>query len=149
MWIGPAPAFMIPNDDVGYVRLNLAANAMELSIRRQIHSWKIAETRTFRNADGNPAIRRIDRVSEFGFQGPCVDQLPDLIIYWSDRVVSPLARVSSPQFGEVSSPGWGTGRTGCHTGDAWALLLPGSSQLRAPTAPHIIDVPPPFVPSLS
>jgi len=98
---------------------------------------------TFRDANGNPTIRKIHRVSEIGFHGPCVDQLPDLIVHWSDRVVTPLAGVSSLQFGEVSSPGWGTGRTGCHTGDAWALLLPGSSKLRTPTKPpHIVDIAP-------
>lgn len=139
--------FMIPNDDVGYVRLNLRGRERDGIVDPEDADpllEKIAMgLRTFRNADGNPAIRRIDRVSEIGFQGPCVDQLPDLIIHWSDRVVTPLEGVSSPQFGEVSSPGWGTGRTGCHTGDAWALLLPSSSKLRAPTKlPHIIDIAP-------
>jgi hypothetical protein len=80
-------------------------------------------------------------MSELGLHGPCAAQLPDLVVQWSDRVVAPLAGVVSPRFGEVSSPGWGTGRTGCHTGDAWALVIPGFSNPRSPAkSPHIVDI---------
>ena len=76
-------------------------------------------------------------------KGTCFDRLPDLIAQWSEQFVTPTAAVSSAVYGEVPSNGWGTGRTGSHTGDAWALLLPGSSKLRAPTKlPHIIDIAP-------
>jgi len=52
-----------------------------------------------------------------------------------------LMGVRSERFGAIHSPGWGTGRTGCHTGDAWALVLPGPSKLRMPAArPHIVDI---------
>ena len=98
---------------------------------------------TFQNSDGSQTIRKIWRLSELGYPGPFHDQLPDLVVQWNERVVMPLMGVRSPQFGEIPSTGWGTGRTGCHTGDAWALVVPGSSKLRSPTrAPHIVDIVP-------
>jgi predicted AlkP superfamily phosphohydrolase/phosphomutase len=138
-------AFMMPNDDKGYVRLNLRGREREGIVDPEEADALLDRIalglQTFHNADGKPAIRKVDRVSELGFHGPCVDQLPDLIVHWSDRVVTPLTGVSSPLYGEVSSPGWGTGRTGCHTGEAWALIVPGSSRLKAPKRPpHIVDI---------
>jgi hypothetical protein len=62
-------------------------------------------------------------------------------VHWSERLPPHLAGVSSAQFGEVLSPGWGSGRTGEHSDGAWALILPGSSKLKAPRKPpHIMDV---------
>ena len=140
-------AFMMPNDDAGYVRLNLRGRERDGIVDPQDADAlldKIARgLQTFRDADGTPAIRKIHRTAQLGFPGPCQDQLPELVVEWNQRVVTPLAGVSSSTFGAVSSPGWATGRTGCHTGDAWALIVPGSSKLRSPTrAPHIVDIVP-------
>ena len=137
-------AFMMPNDDAGYIRVNLSGrerdgivNPQELeSLLSQITKGLL----TFHNNDGSPAIRKIWRISELGYAGPYQDHLPDLVVQWNDKVVPPLMGVSSTQLGEIPSPGWGTGRTGCHTGDAWALVVPGNSKLRVPTRPHIVDI---------
>jgi predicted AlkP superfamily phosphohydrolase/phosphomutase len=139
--------FMVPNDDAGYVRLNLRGREcdgiVEPGDATALLDKIISGLETFRNSDGTSVIRKVFRTSELGFDGSRADQLPDLVIHWSDQVVSPQAGVSSPFFGAVSSPGWGTGRTGCHTGDAWALLIPGVSQPRPPKRPpHIIDIAP-------
>jgi predicted AlkP superfamily phosphohydrolase/phosphomutase len=139
--------FMMPNDDAGYIRLNLRGRERD-GIVEPAEADTLLGTiatglATFHNTDGTPVVRKVLRTSELGFQGPCADRLPDLIVHWSDQVVPPLSKVSSPLFGGVSSPGWGTGRTGCHTGDAWALIIPGLSKLTAPTKPpHIIDIAP-------
>jgi predicted AlkP superfamily phosphohydrolase/phosphomutase len=140
-------AFMMPNDDAGYLRLNLRGRERDGIVEpKEIEPLleKITEgLLTFRNSDGSQAIRKIWRISELGYPGPCHDQLPDLVVQWNERVVTPLMGVRSAQFGEIASPGWGTGRTGCHTGEAWALVVPGSSKLRSPTrAPHIVDIVP-------
>lgn len=140
-------AFMMPNDNAGYIRLNLRGRERDGIVDPQdadgLLDKLITGLQTFRDSDGIPAIRKIHRTAELGFHGPCVDQLPELIVEWNNRVVTPLAGVSSPQFGEVASPGWATGRTGCHTGDAWALLIPGASKLEPPTkTPHIVDIVP-------
>jgi hypothetical protein len=95
---------------------------------------------TFHNNDGSPAVRKIWRISELGYGGPYQNHLPDLVVQWNDKVVPPLMGVSSTQLGEIRSSGWGTGRTGCHTGDAWALVVPGNSKLRMPIRPHIVDI---------
>ena len=137
--------FMIPNDDAGYIRLNLRHRERDGIVEPRDADVLLESIATglqsFRNSDGSPAVRKVFRVSELGFQGPCVAALPDLIVHWNDRIVEPLAGVSSPLYGEISSSGWGTGRTGCHTDDAWALVIPGCSKLKPLTkSPHIIDI---------
>jgi hypothetical protein len=97
--------------------------------------------RTFKDPDGQPAIKKVIRISDIGIEGPCLARMPDLIIQWNVRAVMPTAGVKSSVYGEISSQGWGTGRTGCHTGDAWALLVPGRSRVKAfQKTPHIVDV---------
>jgi len=140
-------AFMMPNDDAGYLRLNLRGRERDGIVEpTEIESLSEKITKgllTFQNSDGSQTIRKIWRLSELGYPGPFHDQLPDLVVQWNERVVMPLMGVLSPQFGEIPSSGWGTGRTGCHTGDAWALVVPGSSKLRSPTrASHIVDIVP-------
>jgi len=140
-------AFMMPNDDAGYVRLNMRGRERDGIVEPKDADALLDKIsrglQTFRDADGTPVIRTVHRTAELGFHGPCVDQLPELIVEWNHRVVTPLAGVSSPQFGEIASPGWATGRTGCHTGEAWALVVPGSSKLKSPMkAPHIVDIVP-------
>jgi predicted AlkP superfamily phosphohydrolase/phosphomutase len=140
-------AFMMPNDDAGYLRLNLRGRERDGIVEpKEVEPLLEKITKgllTFQNSDGSQAIRKVWRLSELGYPGPCHDQLPDLVVQWNERVVMPLIGVRSTQFGEISSTGWGTGRTGCHTGDAWALVVPGSSKLRSSTrAPHIVDIVP-------
>jgi hypothetical protein len=49
--------------------------------------------------------------------------------------------VSSPRFGEIERRGIGTGRSGHHTDDAWAVLLPGTSRPCEPGRPiRITDI---------
>jgi predicted AlkP superfamily phosphohydrolase/phosphomutase len=138
-------AFMMPNDDAGFVRLNLCGRERD-GIVDPRNADALMETistglKTFKDPDGSLAIKRIVRISDIGIVGLCLSQMPDLIVQWNDRAVTPTAGVSSPLYGEISSQGWGTGRTGCHTGDAWALLVPGRSRLKAPQkTPHVVDI---------
>lgn len=138
-------AFMVPNDDAGFLRLNIRGRERD-GIVEPKDAESVLERITnglmsFRNTDGSQTIRKIWRISELGYLGAFHDELPDLLVQWNEQPVPPLMGVQSPRFGAVGSPGWGTGRTGCHTGDAWALVLPGSSKLRSPTrAPHIVDI---------
>ena len=140
-------AFTMPSDDAGYLRLNLKGRERDGIVEaKEVEPLLENITKgllTFQNSDGSQAIRKIWRLSELGYPGSCHDQLPDLVIQWNERPVMPLMGIRSIQFGEIPSPGWGTGRTGCHTGEAWALVIPGGSQLRTPiTALHIIDIAP-------
>jgi predicted AlkP superfamily phosphohydrolase/phosphomutase len=138
-------AFMMPSDDAGYVRVNLRGRERDGIVEPHDMEPLLDQITkgllSFRNHDGSSTIRKIWRVSELGYAGPYQNDLPDLVVQWNDQVVTPLMGVRSAQFGEISSPGWGTGRTGCHTGDAWALVVPGSSKLHMPaTRPHIVDI---------
>jgi len=138
-------AFMMPNDDAGYVRLNLRGRERDGIVEpNEIDPTLEKITNgllTFRNNDGSQAIQKIWRISELGYAGPCHDQLPDLVVQWNERVVMPLMGVRSEKYGEIISPGWGTGRTGCHTGEAWALMIPGYSRLKASIKPpHVVDI---------
>jgi predicted AlkP superfamily phosphohydrolase/phosphomutase len=138
-------AFMMPNDDAGYVRVNLRGRERDGIVEHHdmepLLDHIINGLLTFRNHDGSSTIRQIWRASELGYAGPYQHHLPDLVVQWNDQVVPPLMGVRSAQYGEIASPGWGTGRTGCHTGEAWALVVPGRSKLRMPaTPPHIVDI---------
>ena len=138
-------AFMMPNDDAGYIRVNLRGRERDGIVdQKDLESLLDRISRgllTFRNDDGSSTIKAIWRVSELGYTGPYQVHLPDLVVQWNDQVVTPLMGVRSTQFGEIPSPGWGTGRTGCHTGDAWALVVPGNSKLQLPgSRPHVVDI---------
>jgi len=136
---------MLPNDDTGYVRLNLRGRERDGIVEPEEAEVLLHEIatglQTFCDPNGRPAVRNIDRVSELGIDGGRFDQLPDLIVHWREQTSKPLAGVSSPLYGDVPSPGWGTGRTGGHTDDAWALVVPGAARLKTPSKPpHIIDI---------
>jgi len=138
-------AFMMPNDDAGYVRVNLRGRERDGIVDpddlEPLMDVIIKGLSTFRNDDGSAAIKSIWRVSELGYAGPYQEHLPDLVVQWNDEVVMPLMGVRSARFGDILSPGWGTGRTGCHTGEAWALIVPGQCKLRLPAGrSHIIDI---------
>ena len=137
----------MPNDDAGYIRLNLRGRErdgiVEPAEADALLDRIATGLQTFRDVDGRPVIQKIFRTRDLGFDGPYTTQLPDLIVQWSDRVVTTLAGVTSSRFGEVAAPGWGTGRTGGHTADAWALVVPASSEFCVPTRrPHILDIVP-------
>lgn len=138
-------AFMMPNDDAGFVRLNLRGRERDGIVdpgdADALLDMISTGLKSFKDPDGRPAVKRIIRISEIGITGPCLAQMPDLIVQWNDRAVKAIAGVGSPLYGEIRSQGWGTGRTGCHTGDAWVLLVPGRSRLKAPqTRPHVVDI---------
>jgi predicted AlkP superfamily phosphohydrolase/phosphomutase len=138
-------AFMMPNDDAGYVRVNLRGRERDGIVEpADLEALLDGITHgllTFHNHDGSAAIKRIWRVSELGYAGPYQHHLPDLVVQWNDESVTPLMGIRSAHFGDIPSPGWGTGRTGCHTGDAWALVVPGQSKLRLPKRrPRIADI---------
>ena len=138
-------AFMMPNDDAGFIRLNLCGRERDGTVEPK-QAEELLERigtglKTFTNRNGTPVVKRVLRVSELGLDGTVADRLPDLIVQWSDRFVEPIEGVMSPRHGDVPSNGWGTGRTGSHTDDAWSLLLPSTLKPAPLVAPsHIVDV---------
>jgi hypothetical protein len=66
---------------------------------------------------------------------------PDLVVHWGDRPGARIARVQSSVHGEVVRSGVGSGRSGNHVDDAWAIVATGASRLRdIGRAPRITDI---------
>ena len=96
---------------------------------------------TFRDADGSPAIVNVERMSDLAAGVAYAERLPDLVVFWGDSPASRLDHVTSPTYGEVARRGVGSGRSGNHTDDAWAIVLPGRSRMRALGRPlRITDI---------
>jgi len=138
-------AFMVPSGDCGYLRLNLSGRERDGIVdpkdADQVLDHIASGLLTFRDPDGGPAVKNVEFVSPSLKEGALSTPFPDLIVHWSDRLPPHLAGVNSPQFGEVPSSGWGSGRTGEHRDEAWALIIPGSSKMKRPVRPpHITDI---------
>jgi predicted AlkP superfamily phosphohydrolase/phosphomutase len=141
------PAFMVPSGDCGYLRLNLSGRERDgivdpkdaVQVMDRIASGLLS----FRDPDGRPAVKHVQVVSQSFQERSLASPLPDLIVHWSEHLPPHLAGVSSPQFGDVPSTGWGSGRTGEHRNEGWALIIPGFSKITTPkNLPHILDIAP-------
>jgi len=140
-------AFMVPSGDCGYLRLNLSGRERDGIVdpkdADQVFDRIASGLLTFRDPDGEPAVKNVEVVSHSLEEKALSNPFPDLLVYWSDRLPPHLAGVSSPEFGDVPSAGWGSGRTGEHRDEAWALVIPGSSKMKRPMKPpHIMDIAP-------
>jgi predicted AlkP superfamily phosphohydrolase/phosphomutase len=138
-------AFALPGDHHGYVRLNLRGRERDGILEPRegdaLMDEIAAGLTTFRDPDGSPSVASVERVAE-RITGPRVEQLPDLVVRWSDRPSGDLTHVSSPRFGEVARQGAGSGRSGNHTDGAWAILVPAASRRRQSDGPaRVIDIP--------
>ena len=141
-------AFCHPADNQGYIRLNLRGRERDGIVdpaeAGALLATIAAGLNTFTDPDGAPAVARVDRVAEH-HAGARTDQLPDLVVQWSERPATTLPGVHSPTFGDVLRRGTGSGRSGNHTpGDAWAVVAPGAHAARAGRAgagsPRLVDV---------
>lgn len=139
-------AFAHPADNQGYVRLNLRGRErygiVQAAEAEPLMDQIASGLRTFHDPDGTPSIKAVERVVDTFDSGIHSDRLPDLIVRWNDRPATRLDAVHSERFGRVRRRGWGSGRSGNHTaGDAWALVVPGASQLRTPSRPpRLVDI---------
>jgi len=137
-------AFAHPADNQGYVRLNLRGRERDGIVDDSEAGELLARIAdglaTFRDPDGAPAVAGAERVAEH-HPGERVDQLPDLVVRWSERAATTLEGVSSPAFGDVMRSGAGSGRSGNHTpGDAWAVIAPARSAPCDRPEPRLADV---------
>ena len=140
-------AFMVPSGDCGYVRLNLRGRERDgiVSPREadELLNRIASGLQTFRDPDGEPAISKIEFPAGSLDCSGLLHPFPDLIVHWSERLPPLQAGAVSAQFGEIPSVGWGSGRSGEHCDGAWALIVPGVSQLKTPAKPrHIMDIAP-------
>jgi len=140
-------AFCLPTDLEGYIRINLRGREPEGIVEpgdeyRAVCRELADSLRRLRNpATGRNAVREVvvtgDRLA-----GPRMDQLPDLIVCWSDE--ARISALESDAIGTVSgtSP---DGRTGTHRAPGFVLArcAPGST-MGFPDRAHIFD----FAPTL-
>jgi predicted AlkP superfamily phosphohydrolase/phosphomutase len=139
------PAFMLPSDENGQIRLNLAGRERDGIVdpgEADSLLTQIAERLlTFHDLDGGPSIEAIDRASDL-FPGRRSDLLPDLVVRWSNTPATGIEGVCSERYGEVRRRrSGGTGRNGAHTAEAFALVVPGASPGRTPNRPaRVTDV---------
>ena len=139
-------AFAHPAENQGYIRLNLRGRECEGIVEPADADALMDEIASgilsFRELDGSPAVRSVERVAELFGSGDRAHQLPDLIVRWADTPATRLEGLRSEQFGAVRRQGVGSGRSGNHTeGDAWALVVPGSSRPVSPgRQPRLEDI---------
>jgi predicted AlkP superfamily phosphohydrolase/phosphomutase len=127
-------AIAVPGENKGYVRLNLRGREREGIVHPEeadelltVISEGLA---TFQDPDGSPAITKVERMSALAGGASYAEGLPDLVVSWGDRPAARLPGVTSPRFGDVTRRGGGSGRSGNHTDDAWAIMLPGDAAVR-------------------
>jgi predicted AlkP superfamily phosphohydrolase/phosphomutase len=140
-------AFMVPSGECGYIRLNVKGRERDGIVERDeappLLEHIASALQTFCDPDGVPAVKKVEGTSSFSRLGSPAGHFPDLVVHWSDRLPAHYAGLRSAQFGDVPSPGWGSGRTGEHRDGAWALLNPGTSALCSlGNPPNILDVAP-------
>jgi predicted AlkP superfamily phosphohydrolase/phosphomutase len=136
-------AFVLPSDDNGYIRLNIRGRERDGIVAPEDAPALVEQIAdglaTFRDIDGGPAIDSFERTLDRGADGAGPTALPDLIVRFHRQIARPLRGVVSPRFGTVPHPGLGTGRTGAHSADAWALLVPGAARLRPLNRPPQVE----------
>lgn len=138
-------AIAVPGENKGYVRVNLKGREREGIVDPsdvdELLDGIARGLLTFRDPDGSPAITRVDRMSEIARGGSAVDSLPDLVVHWGEAPANGLTGVASQVHGEIIRQGVGSGRSGNHVDDAWAVLVPGASRVRAIGRPaRITDI---------
>ncbi len=138
-------AIALPGENKGYIRLNLRGREREgivdAASADSLTQSIIDGLMTFRDADGSPTVVRVARMSELANGQAYSEGLPDLVVFWGETPAVGLQRVTSQQYGDVWRNGVGSGRSGNHTDDAWAILAPGRSTRRTLDRPvRITDI---------
>lgn len=141
---GTTAAFVVPSDTDGYVRLNLRGRERDGVVGPQHADALLAEIAaglaTFVEEDGSPSVQEVVRPSAVLPAAPALDRLPDLVVRWADTPAIATRGTSSPRYGEVARAGVGSGRSGNHNDEAWALVCPGASRLRERPSARLEDV---------
>jgi predicted AlkP superfamily phosphohydrolase/phosphomutase len=140
------PAFMLPSDHFGQIRLNVQGREREGIVPPGSVDDLIDELRagllSFRDPDGEPSVIAVDRVSEVLGRGGQDQSLPDLVVRWSNRPSGGVTHATSAEHGTVRRPGAGSGRSGAHLPQAWALVVPVSSVGVERDNPSVFDLVP-------
>jgi hypothetical protein len=128
-------AFVLPSDTIGYIRLNVRGRESKGVVQPEDVDAVIEEIQAglggFTLPSGATVITTVERTTEVFPEGPESALLPDLVVHWCAEPARPREVLSSRAFGTVQRKGVGSGRSGNHTADAWALVVPGAGRLKA------------------
>jgi predicted AlkP superfamily phosphohydrolase/phosphomutase len=134
---GTTRAFAVPSDVEGFVRFNLKGREREGIVDRgqatALADEIAAGLETFHDEHGRPLVSAVIRRDDVVPAGPMRERLPDLVVRWADHPASRSELVSSTTFGQVRRSGPGSGRSGNHRGEAWAVVAPGGGSRVAST----------------
>ena len=128
-------AFPVPSDTNGTIRLNVKGREQDGIVDPHDVPALVAEIRSGLESftlDGDErAVASVDVVADSFGGVPASNLLPDLVVRWSERPARRGEIVHSPQFGSIRRHGVGSGRSGNHTDEAWALVLASSASAAA------------------
>ena len=143
-------AFSLLSDTEAWVRINLkgreARGLVEPGEEYEALCRKISEgLKTFVDADtGERLVRDVVRTRDI-FSGGRVDDLPDLIVRWSEAPASQHRAISSPQFGVITWPTPGhnpEGRSGNHRSQGMLIAAGPGVQAGEIRKADILDLAP-------
>src|SRR6266545_2730951 len=140
-------AFTLPSDGVGYIRLNLRGRERDGVVHdaevRELEEQIADGLLSYEGTDGRPPVAAVERLADVRPDAARAEMLPDLIVRWSETPARQREQFVSPEFGEVRRMGGGSGRSGNHTDDAWAVVIPGASrQGGEPGQGRVVDIAP-------
>jgi hypothetical protein len=139
-------AFMLPSDHHGQIRLNVRGRDRDGIVDPADADALAAEIAdglmSFREPDGTRSIAEVWRTRDVMPPGaPALDALPDLVVRFARTPMPADGTSRSEQFGSVVRDGPGSGRSGGHNTDAWALLAPATAAVRDVDRPGVLDIP--------
>jgi hypothetical protein len=118
-------AFTVPSDEPGFIRLNLQGREREGIVPESQRAALSAEIReglsSFQTESGRLCIENICTPEDLYDNGPALDLLPDLVVFWSDEPTLLGGAIQSPRFGEIRRERVSLGRSGNHGPGAMAI----------------------------
>ena len=144
------PAFCLPGDLQGYIRLNRAGRETKGILTAEAAAalcTRVAEgLRTFREADGqDPVVTDVTRSDSLYPQGRRTHLLPDLLVRWSERPVAGERAIVSSRLDGGVIPGLGSapgGRSGNHRPEGFLIVAGPGVTAAGRLDGHILDLAP-------
>lgn len=137
-------AFVVPSDVSGYIRFNIRGRERDGILEPADAPALIEELRaglgTYVLPTGEPAVRAVEETIELVGRAPAATLLPDLIVHWSPTPARRDETLSSERFGTVRRQGVGSGRSGNHTDEAWAVVVSASGSADGRTTADVRDI---------
>lgn len=130
--VGSIRVNIVGREPRGLVEPGPALDAFCAALTRDLTAITNLET-------GTPVVRRVIRTAE-RYQGPCCDDLPDLLVEWNND--EPLTAIGSLKIGELRDPSWHCRTGGHHSAGLVIAAGPGIATGRLAQPVSIVDLAP-------